>query len=94
VPLINIPNIDKAVHFGMYFCLMSVIIIENRKNLKNTTSLFFTGLAPLSYGILMEILQSTLTATRTGSFYDALADGTGVLVSIVLWLWIKPSGKR
>ena len=33
VPLIKIPNFDKIVHFGMYFRLMSVIILENRKNI-------------------------------------------------------------
>lgn len=90
VPLINIPNIDKVVHFGMYFGLMSVIILEYRKTIKSIGNLFLTGLIPLFYGILIEIMQSTLTVTRTGSFYDALADGAGILVSILLWIWIKP----
>jgi len=87
---INIPNLDKIVHFGIYFGLMSVIIFENRKTLKSTGHLFLIGLIPLSYGILMEILQSTLTVTRTGSFFDAVANYAGILVSILLWLWIKP----
>jgi VanZ family protein len=87
---INIPNLDKIVHFGMYFGLMSVIIFENRKALKSTGHLFLIGLIPLSYGILMEILQSTFTVTRTGSFFDAVANCAGILVSILLWLWIKP----
>jgi hypothetical protein len=42
----------------------------------------------------MEILQATLTVTRTGSFYDALANSAGILVSILLWLWIKPFKKE
>jgi len=94
VPLINIPNIDKVVHFGMYFSLMSVIIFENRKTLIKTSRLFLTGLIPLFYGILMEILQATLTVTRTGSVFDALANGAGILVSIFLWLLIKPLRKE
>jgi VanZ family protein len=94
VPLINIPNIDKVVHFMMYFGLMSVIILENRKNLLNTGQLFLTGIIPLFYGILMEILQATLTVTRTGSFFDALADGSGILISILLWLLIRPHKKE
>ena len=94
VPLINIPNIDKVVHFGMYFSLMSVIIFENRKTIKSISLLFLNGLIPLFYGILMEILQATLTVTRTGSFYDALANSAGILVSILLWLWIKPFKKE
>jgi len=94
VPLINIPNIDKIVHFGMYLGLMSVIILENRTNLRNNRRLFLTGLIPLLYGILMEILQATVTVTRTASFYDALANSSGILVSILLWIWIKPLKKQ
>jgi VanZ family protein len=94
VSFINIPNIDKVVHFGMYFGLMSVIILENRKTMKSTGHLFLTGLIPLFYGSLLEILQSILTLTRTASFYDALANGSGILVSILLWLWIKPIKKE
>jgi VanZ family protein len=42
----------------------------------------------------MEILQATLTVTRTGSVFDALANGAGILVSIFLWLLIKPLRKE
>ena len=93
-PLVNIPFMDKIVHFGMYFIMMSVIIIEHRKSLRNSGKLFLFALIPLSYGILMEILQSTLTMTRTGDFYDALADAAGIIVSLVLWLLIRPAFKE
>ena len=89
VQINSIPNFDKLVHFGMYFVLMTVIIIEHRKNLNNPLNLFLLALIPLSYGILMEILQLTLTSTRSGDFYDALADAAGVLASVLLWLIIK-----
>ena len=93
-PLVNIPFMDKIVHFAMYFIMMSVIIIEHRKSLRNSGKLFLFALIPLSYGILMEILQATLTVTRTGDFYDALADAAGILVSIVLWLLVRPAFKE
>jgi VanZ family protein len=86
---INIPNFDKFVHFGMYFSFMSVIIFENRKAIKSTGILFLIALIPFFYGIIIEILQSTLTITRTGSIYDAMANFAGILVSILLWLWFK-----
>jgi VanZ family protein len=94
VPFGNFPDADKVVHFGMYFGFMSVIIFENRKTFKNIRLLFLTGLIPLFYGMLMEILQSTITLTRTGSIYDALANTSGILVSILLCLWIKPIRKE
>jgi|ERR1035437_903367 VanZ family protein len=92
--IIDFPNIDKVVHFGMYFGLMSVIILENRKIIKGARHLFIIGLFPFSYGVLMEILQATLTVTRTGSVFDALANGAGILVSILLCLLIKPLRKE
>jgi VanZ family protein len=87
---VKIPNFDKLVHFGMYFTLMSVIILENQKTIKTIGRLFLVGILPLSYGILIEFMQSTLTITRSGSIFDALADCIGILVSILLWIWIKP----
>lgn len=94
VELINIPYFDKIVHFGMYFFLMSVVIIEHRKNIRNYMNLFLLALIPLSYGIVIEILQLTLTSTRSGDFYDALADAAGVFASVLLWLIFKPGVKE
>jgi VanZ family protein len=90
IPTFNIPYPDKIVHFGMYFGLMSVIIFENRKSLISTARLFLIALIPLSYGILMEILQSTITTSRTCSFFDIVFNSVGILVSILIWLKIKP----
>jgi VanZ family protein len=87
---INVPNFDKLVHFGMYFGLMLVMILENSKNIKSARNIFLLGIIPLSYGILIEIMQSTLTSTRSGSVFDALADGVGIIISILFWLWIRP----
>jgi len=89
--LMNFSFMDKVVHFGMYFVLMTVIILEHRKTLKNSRNLFLSALIPLLYGILMEILQLTLTLSRSGDFYDALADAAGILASVLLWLLFKPS---
>jgi VanZ family protein len=90
VSLFNFPFADKIVHFGMYFVLMTAIVFVNRESIKRTTHLFWVALIPLFYGILMEVLQSTLTITRSASFYDVVFNTAGVFVSILLWLLIKP----
>jgi VanZ family protein len=90
IQLINLPFMDKIVHFGMYFVLMSVIIFENKRNIRNARNLLLVALIPLSYGILMEILQLILTLSRSGDFYDALSDAAGILTAVILWLLIKP----
>jgi len=90
VKFINISFLDKIVHFGMYFVLMSVILFGNRKTLKNTAHLFLISLIPFVYGILMEILQFTLTISRTGSIYDIIFNSAGILCSLLLWRWLNP----
>jgi len=94
LPFLNIPFLDKIVHFGMYFVLMSVILIENRKRNIASRQLFLISLIPFSYGVLMEILQSILTASRSASLYDIVFNFAGILVSVLLWLWIKPFNKE
>jgi VanZ family protein len=94
VQLKKMPNLDKLIHFGMYFVLMSVIIIEHRNNLANPIKLLLLAIIPLSYGILMEILQLTLTRSRSGDMIDALFDAGGILAAILLWLLIKPAFKE
>jgi VanZ family protein len=80
---IEIPNFDKLVHVLMYFGLMSVIMIENRKSLITARRIFLISLVPLIYGILMEVLQGSVTSTRTASVFDALADAAGILLAIL-----------
>lgn len=90
IALEKIPYIDKIVHFGMYFLLMSVIIIEHRKNIHNFGRLFLLTIFPLSYGILMEILQMTFTSTRSGDIMDAIFDAAGIMAAVVIWILVKP----
>jgi VanZ family protein len=94
VPVFDIPFLDKIVHFGMYFGLMSTLIFENRKNLKNNNLLYLIGLIPLFYGILMEFLQSIITRSRDGNIYDVFANLSGIIISILLWLAVKPYFKE
>lgn len=90
VSFLNLPYSDKLVHFSMYFGFMSAIIFENRKKIKSKKQLFLVAIIPLSFGILMEILQALITLTRSGSFYDVLANMSGIVVSVLIWLSIKP----
>jgi len=90
VPMFNIPYLDKIVHFLMYAGLMTVILFENRKILILQRQIFFAALIPFFYGILLEILQVSLTDTRSGSIYDALFNTCGIIAAIILWLLIKP----
>jgi len=54
----------------------------------------FISLIPLFYGALMELLQSWLTVSRTGSLTDLLSNLAGITVSIIICLVIKPIRKE
>jgi len=93
LPLSDLPIADSIIHFGMYFGLMSAIIIENRKALTKNGRLLIISLIPLFYGFLMELLQILITTTRTGSLSDIIFNSAGILISVLIWLLIKPSIK-
>jgi VanZ family protein len=81
---INIPYLDKIVHFGMYFSLSLSIYIENRRSVNSMEKLLLASLIPLAYGILMEILQM-FTATRSASLGDGIADLAGIIFALFVW---------
>ena len=90
VSLFDISFVDKIAHFGMYWGFMSVIIFENRNSINSNLHLFLSALIPLAYGILMEFFQLTLSSGRSASFFDILFNIAGIVVSVLLWLWLKP----
>jgi VanZ family protein len=90
VPFADIPHLDKIVHFLMYAGLMFIIIFENRKSITVNLQLFTIALVPFLYGILMEILQLTITSGRSASIYDVIFNSAGIITSALLWLLIKP----
>ena len=89
VQFLDIPYFDKLVHFCMYFALMSVILFETRKTAPKFNSLLLLALIPFLYGILLEILQATVTTTRNGNIYDAIFNTLGIILSLALWFVIR-----
>ncbi|HOU00912.1 MAG TPA: VanZ family protein [Bacteroidales bacterium] len=87
---LNIPYIDKIGHFGLYFILMSVIILEHRNSFHNTRQLILVALIPFFFGTLMEFLQMLITSDRKGEILDAASNTAGITASLFLWLIIKP----
>lgn len=89
VQFLNIQYFDKIAHLIMYCMLMSSIIFETRKAAIRNHSLLLMALFPFFFGILLEILQSTITTTRNGSFYDVIFNTLGIILSIAFWFVIK-----
>jgi VanZ family protein len=89
VQFLNIPHFDKFAHTCMYFALMSAVIFETWRSAIKTSQMLILAIFPFLYGIIMEILQATLTTTRTGSPYDVIFNTVGILISIFGWKIIQ-----
>lgn len=89
VQFLNIPHFDKIAHLCMYFALMSLIFFESRRTELKINSVFLLALFPFLYGILLEILQATITSTRNGSIYDAVFNTLGIILAIAFWFVIR-----
>ncbi|MBN1252809.1 MAG: VanZ family protein [Bacteroidales bacterium] len=83
--LFNFENLDKIVHFIMYFGLTILLIpVLFKKNQFRKVYFFSLMIASLT-GILMEYFQFTLTELRHGSVLDALANFVGSLSGIAFF---------
>jgi VanZ family protein len=94
VNVLGLKHIDKVVHTSMYFGLMIVLLYENRSALKNIRNFFVLAIIPLVYGILMEFLQSWLTVSRKGDFFDAIFNLIGISLALMVWWWFQNVRKK
>lgn len=76
---IEVDNIDKLYHFIAYFTLSFVWLITFYK--KPSKKLTITSLCVL-FGIIIEVLQSTLTNYRTADYIDIIANSIGVFIAL------------
>ena len=75
----QIEGLDKIVHLLMYFKLAFMLVLENtRKN--NLGYYLLVILFPILYGGLLEIIQHYFCPSRTGDWFDFLANTMGVLI--------------
>jgi len=79
------PEIDKVVHFSMYFGLsfLACWSFEIRRDRMIPIYLLLTGV--FMYGVLMEILQRTMHNGRNFEFMDMVANLTGAIVGILIY---------
>ena len=83
-PLNKVTNIDKVVHFTMYFGFCSVLWFEYLKSHQkaNATKLIpWAIIAPIIFSGLIEIGQQTLTPTRAADWHDFLFNSLGCLTA-------------
>lgn len=97
IPIVNIPNLDKLVHAFFYFVftILWFLFFKNQVKKKNQLKLLVVAaLFSIVFGIGIEILQDKLTTTRSGDFFDVLANLMGTTIAFVLVLFAKRIRKK
>ena len=89
-PLKNVAFIDKWTHLVMYGGTCSVIWIEylrQHTSLNKRKLFYWAWLAPIIMSGIIELLQEHCTNhTRSGEWFDFLANSTGVTLGAVIGL--------
>jgi len=84
---VNIPNIDKIVHFVFYTVssyLWLRALLEARSSKKGTVIAVASGL--ILFGLTVEYLQDAFTAQRSFEWLDVLSNTLGVLFGTTVYL--------
>ncbi|WP_318309533.1 VanZ family protein [Flagellimonas crocea] len=89
---LNIPYADKITHFTFYLVFAFVGSLSLRERTKGALgirkTLIFVLVFAILYGILIEVLQYTITVDRMAEFGDILANTLGALTGIGLIRWV------
>ena len=83
-PLNEVTNLDKVVHFTMYFGFCVVLWFEYLKSHQHAEAkrlIPWAIIAPIVFSGLIEIGQQTLTPTRAADWWDFLCNSLGCLAA-------------
>ncbi len=91
LPSFGVSGADKYVHFTLHFVFT---ILWGFYSFKKRNEIALNKIATIfvisfCYGILIEILQETCTATRHADLIDVIANGAGATMALVLFVLIK-----
>lgn len=85
---------DKLLHAGAYFgltllwvvacILFNRIFFRLKRFSPEVNIVLFVSVTAIIYGIIIEVLQGTMTTYRTSDGWDILANTTGVLLAVLL----------
>lgn len=81
VPSLGSSFDDKIYHFIAYF-LFTVLVYNYCKVRQFKNANVISAVVVIVYGIIIEVLQQTITSYRTLDIYDVFANALGVVVAI------------
>lgn len=92
MPNVGVTFSDKIFHLLAYVVLTFLWIntILYKFELKKQSAILYGAIFCIIFGIVIEVLQGSLTSYRSSDFYDVVANTCGVLLT-VFFLSIKKS---
>lgn len=75
---------DKIVHFTFYCCFVILWLSYFQKRKFDIKNEWKVVLVAIGYGILMEILQGTITTSRSADVFDAIANSIGAFSGLFI----------
>lgn len=82
---VKINHIDKLEHAIAYAFLALGWLLYFKESFSNKKLKYIIALGCVFYGIVIEVLQTTLTTYRTASLLDILANMFGVFVALLVF---------
>ncbi|ATA68026.1 VanZ family protein [Capnocytophaga cynodegmi] len=83
----RIPYIDKIAHFTFYFVFTVLFFLTLKNECKCVKKIpyiyIISALFAFLLGISIELLQKTITTTRSGDIYDVFFNSFGTIVALV-----------
>ena len=92
IPAVNIPSIDKIVHFCFHFGFTISWITFFKKELQgtdNAKAYLVSFIFSVLFGITIEIMQGVYTTTRASDVTDVLANTLGAMFAIFMAVVFK-----
>ena len=89
-PHLNIPHLDKVVHFGMFFIMVVLLCneLEYQTRFRLRKIYTITVVIAFLYGGAIEILQQHCFS-RSGDVWDLVADVFGAVTGCGVYLQLK-----
>nr|WP_196885552.1 VanZ family protein [Aureivirga sp. CE67] len=82
---ITIYGKDKTIHFLMYFVLTFNWLLTFNLSFKKRNFNILLLISIAIFGIIIEILQETITDSRQFDWYDGVANSCGVLIAFIFF---------
>ena len=82
--LTNISNEDKFLHLFAYLTLTTSWLISKEVKFKKIADIVIL-ICCFIFGIIIEVLQVSITTYRSASFLDVIANSLGIILGFILF---------